>query len=173
MMRRLLLVLARVGQLALWALLLGFIVLVAVPRLTSFDVLVVRGGSMEPAIHLGSVVVVDRGARTPTVGSITSFRDPAAGIVTHRVVALDGGRYVTKGDANRTEDVTRRAAAEVYGAVVLWVPLAGFAIHVLQQPVVFLVLLVGTGGFLVAGAIRTIVGEVRRIHGQRRRTDAD
>jgi hypothetical protein len=43
---------------------------------------------------------------------------------------------------------------------------------VLQQPAVFLALLVGTGGFLIAGAIRTIVGEVARIRGQRRHTDA-
>lgn len=172
MMGRLLRVVARVGQLALWALLLGFLVLVAVPRFTPFDVLVVRGGSMEPAIHLGSVVIVDRGARAPSVGSISSFRDPEAVIVTHRVVALDGDRYVTQGDANRTEDATHRRAADVYGTVLLSVPFAGFVIHTIQQPAAFLVLLLGTGGFLVAGAIRTIVGETRRIRGQRRRADA-
>ncbi len=169
---RLLRVVARVGQLALWALLLGFLVLVAIPRFTPFDVLVVRGGSMEPAIHLGSVVIVDRGARAPTIGSIVSFHDSEAGIVTHRVVALERSRYLTKGDANRTEDATRRTAADVYGTVVLSVPLAGFAIHALQQPLAFLVLLLGTGGLLVAGAIRTIVGEVGRIRDRRRRADA-
>lgn len=166
-------VISRVGQLALWALLLGFLVLVAIPRFTPFDVLVVRGGSMEPAILLGSVVIVDRESRTPTIGSVASFRDPESGIVTHRVVALDDDRYVTKGDANRTEDAIPRTAAEVYGTVVLSLPLAGFVIRSLQQPAVFLVLLVGTGGFLVAGALRTIVGEVGRISGQRRHADAD
>lgn len=171
-MRRPLGLLARVGQFVLWALLLGFLVLVAIPRFTPFDVLVVRGGSMEPAIHLGSVVIVDRGARAPAVGSIVSFHDPEAGIVTHRVVALGGSGYVTKGDANRAQDATRRGTADVYGTVVLSVPLAGFVIHTLQQPAAFLALLLGTGGFLVAGAIRTIVGEVRRILAQRRRPDA-
>ena len=172
MLRRLLGLIARVGQLALWALLLGFLVLVAIPRFTPFDVLVVRGGSMEPAIHLGSVVIVDRGARAPAVGSIVSFHDPEAGIVTHRVVALNGSGYVTKGDANRAQDATRRTPADVYGTAVLSVPLAGFVIHTLQQPVAFLVLLFGTGGLLVVGAIRTIVGEVRRLRGRRRHADA-
>ena len=163
MTRRLLLVIARIGQLALWALLLGFLLLLAIPRFTSFDVLVVRGGSMEPAIHLGSVVVVDRGARTPGMGSAASFHDPEGGIVTHRVIALDGARYVTKGDANHSEDATHRSAADVYGTVVLSVPFAGFAIHTLEQPAAFLALLFGTGGFLVAGSIRTIVRELQRI----------
>jgi signal peptidase len=172
MMRRLLRVVARVGQFALWALLLGFLVLVAIPRFTPFDVLVVRGGSMEPAVHLGSVVVVDRRARAPAIGSISSFRDPESGIVTHRVVALDETRYVTKGDANKTEDATRRTPADVYGIVVLSVPFAGFVIHTLQQPAAFLALLLGTGGFLVAGAVRTIVNEVGMIRGRRRRPDA-
>ncbi len=172
-MRRLLHVLASAGQLALWGLLLGFLALVAIPRFTPFDVLVVRGGSMEPAIHLGSVVVVDRGDRMPSVGSVSSFRDPEAGMVTHRVVALDGAGYVTKGDANRSEDATHRTAADVYGTVVLSLPFLGFVIHTIQQPAAFLVLLLGTGGFLVAGAIRTIISEVGRIRARRRIVDAD
>jgi signal peptidase len=173
MMARLGIALTRVGRLALWALLLSFLALVAIPRFTTFDVLVVRGGSMEPAIHLGSVVVVDRGAREPAVGSISSFRDPDSGMVTHRVVAVAGGRYVTRGDANRAEDATRRPPGDVYGTVVLVVPAVGFVIHALQLPAIFLLLLVGTGGLLVLGALRTIVAEVGRIRRQRMRTDAD
>ena len=172
MMHRLLILVARVGQLALWALLLGFLLLVALPRFTPFDVLVVRGGSMEPTIHLGSVVIVDRGARTPAVGSVASFRDPESGIVTHRVVALDGSGYVTKGDANRTEDASRRAGADVYGAVILSVPLVGFVIHTLEQPAAFLLLLLSTGGILVFGAIGTIIGEVGRMRRERSKPDA-
>ncbi len=172
-MRRLLLLVGRLGQLALWALLLGFLALVAIPRFTPFDVLVVRGGSMEPAIHLGSVVIVDRGARVPTIGSIMAFREAGTGIVTHRVVGLDGGRYVTQGDANRTADTARRTTDEVYGSAVVSIPFAGFAIHAFQQPVAFLVLLLGTGGLLVVGAIRTIAAEVARMRGQGRTADAD
>jgi signal peptidase I len=172
-MHRLVICVARIGQIALWAMLLGFLVLVALPRVTRLDVLVVRGGSMEPAIPLGSVVIVDRGDRTPSVGSIASFRDPEAGMVTHRVVAIDGARLVTKGDANATEDAIRREAADVYGTVVLSIPMAGFVIHVLQVPVVFLLVLLGTGGFLVANSVRAIVDEVARIRRQRGLFDAD
>jgi len=172
-MTQLLHVAARIGQLALWVVLLGFLVLLTIPRLTAFDVLVVRGGSMEPAIHVGSVVIVDREARAPAVGSIVSFRDLDSGIVTHRVVAVDGGRYTTQGDANQTQDAKRRTAADVYGTVVMSLALVGFVLHAIQQPPVFLVLLVGTGGLIVAGAIRTIVDEVGRILGGRRRADAD
>lgn len=128
---------------------------------------------MEPRIPLGSIVVVDRGSRVPVIGSVSSFRDSESGIVTHRVVAMIGERYVTKGDANQADDPIRRTATDVYGTVVLSMPLAGYLIRALQQPPVFLVLLIGTGGLLVISAIRTIVGEVARIRFERGRADVD
>lgn len=109
----------------------------------------------------------------PVIGSVSSFRDSESGIVTHRVVAMIGERYVTKGDANQADDPIRRTATDVYGTVVLSMPLAGYLIRALQQPPVFLVLLIGTGGLLVISAIRTIVGEVARIRFERGRADVD
>lgn len=162
-MRRVSGVIAIVGQLALWALLLSFLALVALSRLTSYDVLVVRGGSMEPAIHLGSIVIVDRASGSPAIGEITAFRDSTSGVVTHRVVGIKNGLFVTRGDANRNVDTTRRPADSVYGVVVASIPLAGFVIHVLQQPAAFLLLLLGSGGLLVLGAVRTIHLELVRI----------
>lgn len=164
--------LALLGQLALWGLLLGFVALGALPRLTPFDVLVVRGGSMEPAVQVGSVVIVDRTAREPAQGSIVSIHDPQAGIVTHRVVAIDGDRFVTRGDANRTDDATRRTTDDVYGTVVATVPIAGYLIRTLQQPPVFLILLLGTGGLLIADSARTIIREVRRLRPRKELGDA-
>ena len=61
---------------------------------------------MEPAIHLGSVVVVDRSDRVPQVGAIVTFHDPPGGVVTHRVVAIGPSSFQTKGDANNSVDVT-------------------------------------------------------------------
>ena len=88
--------------------LLGFLAVIALPRLTSFDVLIVRGGSMEPAVGVGSVIIIDRDARDPVVGDIVSFREANGSIITHRVVAADAGTYETKGDANDVADLERR-----------------------------------------------------------------
>lgn len=160
-------------QVILWIVLLGFILLLALSRFTSYEVLVVRSGSMEPVINTGGIVVVDREARLPPVGTIASFRDVDGSVVTHRVVDMDGARYITRGDANSSNDVTVRSTAAVYGSVVLALPLLGYAIHLLGQPAPFLILLLGTGGFLVLDAIRTITHELARMRRHRGTPDAD
>jgi signal peptidase len=157
----------------MWTVLLGFILLLALSRFTAFEVLVVRSGSMEPAVSTGGIVVVDRGAQRPSVGSIASFRDLDGTVVTHRVVGMDGTRYITRGDANRTNDVTIRTPTAVYGSVVFALPLLGYLIHLLGQPAPFLILLLGTGGFLIVDAVRTIVRELTRMRRDRGLSNAD
>ena len=160
-------------QAILWTALLGFILLLGLSRLTPYEVLVVRSGSMEPAISTGGVVIVDRNARNPVVGTIASFRQLDGTMVTHRVVAMDGARYVTRGDANRANDSVTRPATAVYGSVVFALPIVGYVVHLLGQPVAFLVLLVGTGGFLIVDRLRAIALEVDRIRRGRRFPDVD
>lgn len=164
-------VIRRALQATLWVFLLGFLVLVGLSRFTPYETLVVRSGSMEPTIPTGGIILVDRGARTPAVGSIASFREPDGSLVTHRIVGLDGSHYVTKGDANSTIDDYRRPIAATYGTVVLTVPLLGYVIHVLQLPAAFLLLLLGTGGVLIVDASRTIATELGRMRRERGRAD--
>jgi signal peptidase I len=163
MMLRLLHVVASVGQLALWALLLGFAVLVAVPRFTPYDLLIVRGASMQPSIPVGSVVIVDRADRVPRLGVVATFNDPSGEFVTHRIVGFDGAKIVTKGDANQARDVTERTSTDLVGTVVVGIPILGYVLYALSQPLVFFLLLVGTGGFLIVGELQTIVREIRRL----------
>lgn len=172
-MARLLTLAWRGLQLVLWIVLLAFVALVGVARVTPYEALVVRSGSMEPTIPIGSIVIVDRAARSPTIGTIASFREPDGSVVTHRIVGIEVGRYVTRGEANLSVDAERRPPATVYGTVVASVPLAGYAVHTLQQPAAFLLLLIGSGGLLVLGALRTIRSEVIRLRRGREVIDAD
>jgi len=154
-------------QFVLWTVMLGFIALVALPRLTPYDVLIVRGGSMEPVIHLGAVIVIDRHADAPGIGSIVSFRESTGNVITHRVIGMDDGRYITQGDANRTRDLDERGADSVVGTVRFSVPLLGYLLYVLQQPIAFLMLLLSTGGYLIFGEVRAIIREIRRMRDRR------
>ncbi len=147
----------------LWVVLLGFLALVALPRLTSYDALIVRGGSMEPAVHLGSIIIIDRDARDPAVGDIVSFREANGDIITHRVVTIEDGTYATKGDANEAPDLERRFGVNVVGTSIMSIPYVGYAVHVLRQPIAFLLLLLGTGGYLIVGEVRSISQEIRRM----------
>ncbi|GAA2893561.1 hypothetical protein GCM10010472_60180 [Pseudonocardia halophobica] len=122
-------------------LVLGLVVLVVValaaavalvPAVVGGHSLTVLSGSMEPTLQVGSVAVikpVDTAQVKP--GDVLNFtdRDAATGqarVVTHRVVeVLPGPAFVTKGDANRTNDPAPVAAQDVHG--VLWydVPYVG------------------------------------------------
>jgi signal peptidase I len=166
-MRRVMRATGAVLQAGLFVALVAIIVLLALPRVSPFDVLVVRGGSMEPAIHLGSAVVVDRSDRVPVVGAIAMFEDPGSGTVTHRVVQVADGIFETKGDANASADITRRPISAMIGTIRFSVPYLGYLLYVLRQPAVFFVLLITAGALLMVSPIRTIRDEVRTIRRRR------
>ncbi|HEY7525511.1 MAG TPA: signal peptidase I [Candidatus Limnocylindria bacterium] len=163
----------RAIQVGLWIALLGFLALFALGRFTPYEALVVRSGSMAPTIATGSVTIVDRAAQTPEVGDIVSFRTADGSLVTHRVVGITDAGFLTRGDANPSNDWAPRPPRSVYGTVLVSLPVLGYFIHTLEQPAAFLLLLLGSGGLLVLGALQTIYQEVMRLSGRREVTDAD
>lgn len=85
--------------------------------------LVVRGGSMSPAMAVGDVaVVVDRLAVEP--GDVACFVD-AGGLVCHRVVGRDPAGWRTRGDANGGEDTRVVPRHALVGKVVAVLPFGG------------------------------------------------
>lgn len=109
---------------------LGFqVVLVATVAAGRFwfggPAMMITGGSMEPAIPVGSVVLTEPTTDIgPLPGAIVSF-DVDGHTVTHRVVARDGDELITRGDANRTDDSTPVMVDDVVGAAELVVPYVG------------------------------------------------
>ena len=93
---------------------------------------IIRGGSMEPTIPLGSVVAVSAvRADNLVAGDIVTLRTLDGIIVTHRVTAVirtsDGSLLLaTKGDANAYPDTPEWPAQALVGRVDLWIPYAGY-----------------------------------------------
>lgn len=107
--------------------------------------IVVSGGSMEPAIPIGSLLIAEQVAPAELEpGEVIVFR--AAGeVVTHRIVAVSatdaGPVFVTQGDANASPDPDPVAASAVIGRSVATVPFAGYAAVALRTPWAWLTLI--------------------------------
>lgn len=169
-LRRLPAVLAWAAVVLVTALLL---VMVLIPRLTGWVPLTVLSGSMEPGIPTGSLVAVERlegeaDVARIEVGDVITFLpnpdDPT--LVTHRVVSIGGMAdgspvFVTRGDANGSNDAAPVGATQVRGEVRYHVPYAGYLSTLLnveqkQQGVIVL------AGVLFLYAGLQVVRAVRR-----------
>ncbi len=109
----------------------------ALPYLSSLRPLIVLSGSMEPAIHTGSLIFIDTKNKEGRPGDIVTLslsmgKDPNA-LVTHRVVREEDGLLVTRGDANVEEDHTRLSRDRLVGTYVFQIPRAGYLIVFVRQ----------------------------------------
>ena len=98
-----------------------------VPRLLGYKVYAVISGSMEPALPAGSLVYVkDADPFTVTPGEIIAFSDGGE-VVTHRVREnrSDEGSFITRGDANNTDDLFPVSYRNLIGRVKFHVPVMG------------------------------------------------
>ncbi len=111
------------------ALLLGGFGVAVMTRFGGMDSYVVISESMAPTLERGDLVLVAPAAAPDAYrpGDVITFREPARGLLTHRVVRMteDGSAYVTRGDANRVDDVSPVPFGAVEGRVRVVVPAAG------------------------------------------------
>ena len=113
--------------LAAMALVAGVLLL---PYVFGFQPLSVLSGSMEPTYHVGSIVFVKKvPASEIKVGDPITFHLSEQGsYATHRVVRIDQDKkqFITKGDANNTEDGPTSFESLVGRASDLSVPYLGY-----------------------------------------------
>jgi len=137
---------------ALILLVLFAVILGKVVPLSGRQTIIVGGRSMEPALGLGSAIVIAPVAASDLhVGDVVSLRaGEDRSLFTHRIVEVlhqpDGVYVRTKGDANEHPDPTTVPAGDIQGRVQLTIPLAGYLIALLSIPsgVLFLIGLAAT-----------------------------
>ena len=118
------------------------------PKVLGYQAYTVISGSMEPEIEIGSLVYI--GSVEPQdvgVEDVIAFyggRDSNA-IITHRVVEnrVIMGEFITKGDANKTNDMNPVPYDELIGRVELTIPKFGVVAQVLS----------GAQGKIAAGCV--------------------
>ncbi len=146
--------------------------------LTGRTTLAVAGGSMEPAIHLGSAIVVEPvDPQSLAVGDVVSLRSgPNRAMFSHRIIRVvvrDGTVWIeTKGDANATADPSLTPAGQVIGRASATIPMAGYLIALLSSlhGIVFVVSL-GLVLILAASLVEGLVPERRRSAGPSRQAE--
>ncbi len=100
-----------------------------------FRYYVVLSGSMEPAIHTGSLGIVNSKAEYDNVetGDIVAFINSMGTRVTHRVVRVDNHGLITKGDANGINDGFVVKKEDFIGETVGSIPFVGYILMFLQS----------------------------------------
>jgi signal peptidase I len=108
----------------------------------------VSGTSMQPTVRTGDLVLLESLGSYHT-GQVVAYRNPAvAHTFLHRIVGIDGGRYLMRGDRNHWLDPGRIVAADISGAMILRIPHGGTLVTWLQLPL---------HGAAVAGAVTALV----------------
>ena len=116
--------------------LLGLCLTFVAIRVLGYGSFIVTGGSMEPTIHIGSLVLVqpvdpDR----VQIGDVITFQQYGQ-TTTHRVIAIGqsstGLTFKTKGDANTVADPEDKTFPAEVGVVRLATPGIGFAALYIQ-----------------------------------------
>jgi len=117
------------------------------PIKDNYQIKIVKSGSMEPAIHTGSIVVVKPSANY-TVGDVIIFgKDTKTDVpITHRIIEsrVQEGviLFTTKGDANEDPDPNEIRQNEVHGKVLFDIPFLGYLIDLARQPLGFVILII-------------------------------
>lgn len=102
------------------------------PTFFGFSDSVVLTGSMSGTLEPNDVIITRRQEKY-SVGDIITFRSGSV-TVTHRIVALDGDGYRTKGDANNAPDEQTVEGEFVTGKVIFSIPKLGALILFVKTP---------------------------------------
>lgn len=147
------------------------------PVIYGYKPLNVLGASMEPAIKLGSVIIIkETKAESLKRGDIITYRpvtenidDQNVTLTTHRIHKVfkdEGGTtFETKGDANKTPDGNKLTEREIVGKVVAILPYLGKLGSFAKSLNGFLLLVVLPGVIIIFTEIRNIIKQLKPIKG--------
>ena len=104
----------------------------AMPTIFGWGQATVVSGSMEPVIHVGSMILVQENAEYEP-GDIVVYLKDSGELIVHRLISVTGDFAITKGDANATEDDLIRTA-QILGTVETVIPVLGQVVLWLGEP---------------------------------------
>jgi len=137
------------------------------PITGNYKFFIVQSGSMEPAIKMGSVVMV-KPEKDYKIGDVITFgpyskkRAPT----THRIydIKVQGGKpiYITKGDANNAPDQKEVRERDIVGKVLFSVPYLGYAVDFAKKPVGFMLIVIVPAIIIIYDEVKNIWQEIKK-----------
>ena len=134
---------------------------VTVPRFMGYSIFHIVSGSMEPEIPVGSVVYIKpAAAKDVKEGTVIAYNSGDSTVV-HRVVKNYNfdGQFITKGDANESEDLSEVNYDQFIGEVIYHLPILGQLLMILMSGVgrIYVICFAACGALLniVAGRLET------------------
>ena len=134
-------VLCAVLLLNIWMLVQQTVLKREAPQVLGYSQYVVTSGSMEPSFSPGDLILV-KAQETYELGDVVTFHDAEGATVTHRIMGTVGGQFITKGDANNTEDNDLLPPERIVGKLWRVLPGMGYVIEFLRSPMGILILLI-------------------------------
>ena len=99
--------------------------------ISGYKSFLIQSGSMEPSIMTGDIIVIHQ-IEKYIKNDVVTFQNEESRIITHRIVEITNKSgdtfFVTKGDANRSEDEGVVSASNILGKVIYVIPKLGFLV---------------------------------------------
>jgi len=129
-----------------------------VPLAGDTHYLTVHSGSMEPALPVGSVVVIKPvDPNKLQKDEIICFKLSNPQSITHRIIDITDEGFVTKGDANEDPDSFVVQKKNIIGKVVFTIPYVGYLNHFVKTPLGFTLFIILPATIIIAEEIRNII----------------
>jgi len=137
---------------------------------------VVLSGSMEPAMHTGSVVIIKPETQYKIGDMVTFGKNTSTQIpTTHRIVstrAQDGVMlFTTKGDANNAPDGAEIRQSDIHGRVLFNISNLGYVIDFIRKPLGMVLIILLPAIFIIYDEVRKIIEEMKKIMAKKKEGD--
>jgi signal peptidase len=124
--------------------------------------LVVRSGSMQPTIPVGSLVVVRKNTSQYQIGDVVTFQLGNV-YVTHRIKSIQENQFQTQGDANNAPDTQLVSQTSVIGKVWISIPYIGKTLTFVKTPKGFSLLIILPAFIIVIQEVFAIGRELEKM----------
>jgi signal peptidase len=128
-----------------------------------YDMYLVRSESMTPTINMGDLIVIG-----PADGIFSNGIGPGTIItygygnelITHRIISLQDGSYITKGDATEEPDSTPVKNSQIVGTYMFKVPKLGYMVNFMHTKIGWYVVVIVPAIIFLGLIFKEIVKEV-------------